>query len=167
MIFMIFLGADMMNAALALSQMPAQLAQAVAASALPPLAVVVGILAFYVVLGCVMDELSMILLTVPILFPAVMGLDLFGLDAIAESDLVRHSRAVCRRGRPDRPAGGAQRVRGEQLRARRADGRDLPWRAAISSGRCSAYRAADTVPAAEPVAGRGARAVRQERSSAT
>ncbi len=81
MIFMIFLGADMLNSALALSQMPAQLAQAVAASALPPLAVVVGILAFYVVLGCVMDELSMILLTIPILFPAVMGLDLFGLDS--------------------------------------------------------------------------------------
>ena len=81
MIFMIFLGADMLNSALALSQMPAQLAQAVAASALPPLLVVVGILAFYVVLGCVMDELSMILLTVPILFPAVVGLELFGLDS--------------------------------------------------------------------------------------
>jgi len=32
------------------------------------------------VLGCVMDELSMILLTIPVLFPAVMGLDLFGLN---------------------------------------------------------------------------------------
>jgi tripartite ATP-independent transporter DctM subunit len=81
MIFMIFLGADMLNSALALSQMPAQLAQAVAASTLPPLAVVVAILVLYVVLGCVMDELSMILLTIPILFPAVMGLELFGLDS--------------------------------------------------------------------------------------
>ena len=81
MIFMIFLGADMLNSALALSQMPAQLAQAVAGSNLPPLAVVMGILAFYVLLGCVMDELSMILLTIPILFPAVMSLDLYGLGA--------------------------------------------------------------------------------------
>ena len=35
----------------------------------------------YVVLGCVMDSLSMILLTVPIFFPIVMGLDYWGLGA--------------------------------------------------------------------------------------
>lgn len=85
MIFLIFLGADMLNAALALSQMPAQLAQAVAASGWPPLAVIVAILLFYVLLGCVMDELSMIVLTIPILFPAVMALDLYGLDATAKA----------------------------------------------------------------------------------
>ena len=33
---------------------------------------------FYVVLGAVMDELSMILLTIPIFFPMIMGLD-FGM----------------------------------------------------------------------------------------
>ena len=80
MIFMIFLGADMLNSALALSQLPAQLAQAVASSGLPPLTVILGILLFYIVLGCVMDELAMLLLTIPILFPAVMGLELFGLN---------------------------------------------------------------------------------------
>ena len=32
-----------------------------------------------VVLGCIMDSLSMILLMVPIFFPVVMGLELFGL----------------------------------------------------------------------------------------
>jgi len=85
MIFLIFLGADMLNAALALSQMPAQLAQAVTASGWPPLAVIVGILMFYVLLGCVMDELSMIVLTIPILFPVVMGLDLYGLDATGKA----------------------------------------------------------------------------------
>jgi tripartite ATP-independent transporter DctM subunit len=85
MIFMIFLGADLLNSALALSQMPAKLAEGVAASGLPPLAVVVGILVFYVILGAVMDELSMILLTIPILFPAVMGLELFGLDPTSKA----------------------------------------------------------------------------------
>lgn len=80
MIFMIFLGADMLNAALALSQMPEQMAQTVAASGLPPIVVIVGILLFYVLLSSVMDELAMILLTIPIVFPAVMGLELFGLD---------------------------------------------------------------------------------------
>jgi tripartite ATP-independent transporter DctM subunit len=78
MIFMIFLGADLMNSALALTQVPNQLAGVVAGWGLSPLAVVAAILLFYVVLGAVMDELSMILLTIPIFFPLVMGLD-FGL----------------------------------------------------------------------------------------
>jgi C4-dicarboxylate transporter, DctM subunit len=76
MIFMIFLGADLMNSALALTQVPNQLAAAVGAMGLPPLAVIAAILIFYVVLGCVMDELSMILLTIPIFFPMVMALKL-------------------------------------------------------------------------------------------
>ncbi|MEN9418558.1 MAG: hypothetical protein RI988_2178 [Pseudomonadota bacterium] len=78
MIFMIFLGADLMNAALALTQVPGQLASVVQGWGLPPLAVVTAILLFYVVLGAVMDELSMILLTIPIFFPMVIGLD-FGM----------------------------------------------------------------------------------------
>jgi tripartite ATP-independent transporter DctM subunit len=81
MVFLIFLGADMLNSALALSQMPAVLAQTVAALSLPPVAVVAGILAFYVALCSVMDELSMIILTVPILFPVIMSLNLYGLTA--------------------------------------------------------------------------------------
>ncbi len=78
MIFMIFIGADLMNSALTLTQVPAQLASLVSGWGLPPLMVVSAILLLYVVLGAVMDELSMILLTIPIFFPMVMGLD-FGL----------------------------------------------------------------------------------------
>ena len=78
MIFMIFLGADLMNSALALTQVPGQLAAVVQGWGLAPLAVVGAILLFYVVLGAVMDELSMILLTIPIFFPMIMGLD-FGM----------------------------------------------------------------------------------------
>ncbi len=78
MIFLIFIGADMMNSALALTQVPNQLAGVVAGWGLSPLMVVAAILLFYVVLGAVMDELSMILLTIPIFFPMIMGLD-FGL----------------------------------------------------------------------------------------
>ncbi len=80
MIFMIFLGADLMNAALALTQVPNQLAKEVLSWGLSPLMVVSAILLLYVVLGAVMDELSMILLTIPIFFPMVMGLD-FGMPA--------------------------------------------------------------------------------------
>jgi len=78
MIFLIFLGADLMNAALALTQVPAQLAGLVNSWGLSPVLVVAAILLFYVVLGAVMDELSMILLTIPIFFPMIMGLD-FGM----------------------------------------------------------------------------------------
>ena len=78
MIFMIFIGADMMNTALALTQVPAQLASVIQGWGVAPVMVVTGILLFYVVLGAVMDELSMILLTIPIFFPVVMGLD-FGM----------------------------------------------------------------------------------------
>jgi tripartite ATP-independent transporter DctM subunit len=81
MVFMIFLGADMMNASLALTQMPAALADWVSHLQVNPMVIVVAILVFYVILGCVMDELSMLLLTIPVIFPAVMGLDLMGLGA--------------------------------------------------------------------------------------
>ena len=79
MIFLIFLGADLMNSALALTQVPAQLADVVKRlRACRRWSVVVAIMLFYVVLGAVMDELSMILLTIPIFFPMIMGLD-FGM----------------------------------------------------------------------------------------
>lgn len=79
MVFMIFLGADMMNASLALTEMPARIAEWVTQLQLPPLVIVAAVLLLYVVLGCVMDELSMLLLTVPVIFPAIMALDLWGL----------------------------------------------------------------------------------------
>ena len=80
MIFLVFLGADLMNSALALTQMPNQLAAVVQGWGLSPLWVVASILLFYVVLGSVMDELSMLLLTIPIFFPLVIGLD-FGMPS--------------------------------------------------------------------------------------
>ena len=82
MLFMIFIGADMINAALALSQLPAQLAAIIAQAQVPPLAVMTAIMLFYVALGCVMDEMSMILLTVPVIYPVVTGLEFFGLGPV-------------------------------------------------------------------------------------
>jgi C4-dicarboxylate transporter DctM subunit len=79
MVFMVFLGADMMNSALALTQMPMHLANWVGGLQVPPLVIVGVVLLMYVVLGCVMDELSMLLLTIPVIFPAVMALELWGL----------------------------------------------------------------------------------------
>jgi C4-dicarboxylate transporter DctM subunit len=76
---MIFIGADLLNSALALSQMPAQIAGLITQADLPPVAIVACIMLFYIVLGGVMDELSMLLLTLPVVFPAVMQLPLYGL----------------------------------------------------------------------------------------
>jgi len=80
MIFLILLGADVLNVFLALSQMPAELAIWVQGSGLAPLLVLGTIILIYVFLGCVMDSLSMILLTIPIFFPIIMGLDFWGLN---------------------------------------------------------------------------------------
>jgi len=85
MIFLIFIGADMINASLALSQLPGQLADMVAHLQISPVVVMAGIMIFYVILGCVMDEMSMILLTVPTLFPVILGMDFFGLNASDKS----------------------------------------------------------------------------------
>ncbi len=80
MVFLIFLGADMMNASLALTEMPAKVAQWVMQWPVSPLWIVSAVLLLYVLLGCVMDELSMLLLTIPVIFPAVIGLELWGLS---------------------------------------------------------------------------------------
>jgi len=85
MIFLVLLGADMLNSALALSQMPAELATWVQAAGFPPLLVMVAILLVYLFLGCVMDSLAMILLTIPIFYPVVMGLDFWGLSQVDKS----------------------------------------------------------------------------------
>nr|MCU0941328.1 TRAP transporter large permease [Hydrogenophaga sp.] len=79
MIFMIVLGAGVYNTFLALSQLPQEAAQMVSSSGLSPMVVLVAILVIYVILGCFMDSLSMILLTIPVFFPVVTALD-FGLS---------------------------------------------------------------------------------------
>jgi len=85
MIFLVLLGADMLNSGLALTQMPAELAAWVKGSGLPPLSVIFAILLIYILLGCVMDSLAMILLTIPIFYPIVMGLDLWGMSQTDKS----------------------------------------------------------------------------------
>ena len=78
MIFFIVLGATVYNGFLAFSQLPQQSAAYVAGLGLSPWTVLVVILICYLIFGCIMDSLSMILLTIPIFFPIVAALD-FGL----------------------------------------------------------------------------------------
>ncbi|MEO9297364.1 TRAP transporter large permease [Devosia alba] len=78
MIFLIVLGAAALNGFLALSQLPQVSASWVVEQAFNPWIVLIIVLVFYLIMGCVMDSLSMILLTVPIVFPMMSVLD-FGL----------------------------------------------------------------------------------------
>lgn len=80
MIFFIVLGAGFYNGFLALSQVPQELSQMVVSQGFSPWVVLAIILVFYLLLGCLMDSLSMILLTIPIFFPVMMALD-FGMSA--------------------------------------------------------------------------------------
>ncbi|WP_106476901.1 TRAP transporter large permease [Phytohalomonas tamaricis] len=79
MIFFIVLGAGVFNTFLALTGLPQASAALIVSLDVSPWLILAGILLCYLVLGCLMDSLSMILLTVPIFFPIVTALD-FGLS---------------------------------------------------------------------------------------
>ncbi|MFG6081811.1 TRAP transporter large permease [Paracoccus litorisediminis] len=79
MIFLIMLGAEMFNAFLAQTQTPMLAAQAIQNMGLSPMLVLGAILLLYLALGCVMDSMSMLLLTIPIFYPIIAGLD-FGMS---------------------------------------------------------------------------------------
>ncbi len=117
MIFFIILGAAYFNGFLALTQLPQGLAEWVAGLGWNPYVILLLILALYLIFGCVMDSLSMILLTIPIFFPVILSLD-FGfldftalqLDAVAKvlrgdvsgfgADLLAQARAAIDAGMP-------------------------------------------------------------------
>ncbi len=80
MIFMILLGADVLNVFLVLTQVNVELAKWVIGLNMSPVLIVFVIIFIYLVLGCIMDSLSMILLTIPMFFPIIMGLDIWGMD---------------------------------------------------------------------------------------
>jgi tripartite ATP-independent transporter DctM subunit len=80
MIFFIILGAALYNSFLALSQVPQEMSNFVVSQGWSPWTVLCVILVFYLIFGCLMDSLSMILLTIPIFFPVISVLD-FGMPA--------------------------------------------------------------------------------------
>jgi tripartite ATP-independent transporter DctM subunit len=78
MIFFIVLGAGAYNAFLAFSQLPQAGSEWVVSQGFSPWTVLTIILILYIIFGCIMDSMSMILLTIPIFFPIVTAMD-FGL----------------------------------------------------------------------------------------
>lgn len=79
MVFFIVLGAGFYNGFLALTEVPQELSNYVVSQGFSPWTVLALILVFYLIFGCLMDSLSMILLTIPIFFPVISILD-FGMS---------------------------------------------------------------------------------------
>ncbi len=75
MIFLILLGAELLKIFMARAGVPQAAAEMLQRSGLPPLAVMVLVIAIFIVLGCLMDSLSMIILATPFFWPVVAGLD--------------------------------------------------------------------------------------------
>ena len=74
MLFMILVGALVFANFINYTTMPADLKDLVGRYQISPMTVMVAICAIYVILGTAMEELSMILLTVPVFFPLVVHL---------------------------------------------------------------------------------------------
>jgi tripartite ATP-independent transporter DctM subunit len=79
MIFTILIGTAIFNFFIETTTLPHLMAATVSQLGWPPLAVLALIMAFYLVLGCFMDSLSMVFVTVPFVFPLVLAL---GLDPV-------------------------------------------------------------------------------------
>lgn len=83
MMFLIMLAAELFSAALALSQLPNEIATWVSQLNLAPSLILLVLVLVYIVLGCFMESLAMVLLTLPVFIPVMLQLD-FGLghDAV-------------------------------------------------------------------------------------
>ena len=79
MIFLILTGAMILGYFLALSKLPWLLAEFISGLRVSRYVVVAGIMFVYLILGCLMDSMAMILLTIPIFFPVITRL---GFDPI-------------------------------------------------------------------------------------
>jgi C4-dicarboxylate transporter, DctM subunit len=73
-ILFLLVGALTFSNFLDIAGLPRALADALTGAALSPLTVVILILVVYLVLGCVLDSMSMLFLTVPLFYPIVSGL---------------------------------------------------------------------------------------------
>ena len=74
MLFTILIAASIFSAFVNFTTMPGDLKDGITQLGLPPLAVIGAMMLVYVVLGTIMEELTMVLLTLPVFFPVVTQL---------------------------------------------------------------------------------------------
>lgn len=79
MLFTIVIGAQVFAHFLNFTTMPADLKAAVTYFGVHPTIVIVAICLVYIALGCIMESMSMLLLTVPVFFPLIVSL---GMDPV-------------------------------------------------------------------------------------
>ena len=79
MLMAVLVGALVFSNFINIAGAPRAIIEAIEASGLGPTGVLIGLILFYLVLGCVFDSLAMILLTIPVVFPLVQQ---FGVDPV-------------------------------------------------------------------------------------
>ncbi|MGP6089641.1 TRAP transporter large permease [Antarctobacter jejuensis] len=84
MIFLILLGAELLKIFMARGGVPQAVAEMMANSGLAPMTTLILLLAALILLGCLMDSLSMILLAIPFFWPVLVEIN--GGDWVAAAD---------------------------------------------------------------------------------
>ena len=77
--FTVLIGALLFGYFLTITQVPQKVTEFLTVLGIGPYGVLAIIMVMYLILGCLMDAMAMIILTVPIIFPVVMAL---GFDPI-------------------------------------------------------------------------------------
>ncbi|MGB0696521.1 MAG: TRAP transporter large permease [Rhodospirillaceae bacterium] len=72
MIFFMIVGAEIFGYFLSVSRISFSLTELVVSMNLPPFAILMMVLLLYMLLGCVMDSIAMLLLTVPVVIPVII-----------------------------------------------------------------------------------------------
>ncbi len=80
MLFIILIGSLLFANFINVARFPNVIADWIKGAGLGPYAVMALIVVIYVVLGCILESISMLLLTVPVFYPIIVGLD-FGLGS--------------------------------------------------------------------------------------
>jgi len=91
MLFFVLIGALLFANFVNLAGLPDMLSDLVSGLSAPPLLIIAAILIIYLVLGCVLESLSMVLLTIPVFYPLVgdLGFDLiwFGIVVVVVTEI--------------------------------------------------------------------------------
>lgn len=74
MIAFIIMGSFIFNLFLAISRLPDYMGEFVTSLPLPPTAILLCIILFYLFIGCIMNIIAAIVITIPIIFPAIIAL---------------------------------------------------------------------------------------------
>jgi len=81
MIYLILLGAELLTIFMARAGVPQAAAEFLVTSGLGPYEILILVVFAFLVLGCLMDSLSMVILAIPFFWPVIAGLD-FGLSPL-------------------------------------------------------------------------------------